>query len=210
MDLKSFSVDHIRCVSTNPSLTVRRWGCFIEEHCSLLCWFMASSGSFSLRSPSPFTLQLSHPPTRAYAYFSEDARVHIVPSQINDCTRSSGGPDESLLVRLHSRLKSQLWCIILNVMHVLTPGPAQRLRCLACMLRGHSVHYGFTGTVRAELKKEMGLRHVNGDYNHRKQEHNSLEYTDSSEMHDTRGAGRRRGGGREGKMERRMRRRDIC
>lgn len=31
----------------------------------------------------------------------------------------------------------------------------------------------------AGLKKEMGLWHVIGDYNHRKQEHNSLEYTDS-------------------------------
>lgn len=44
----------------------------------------------------------------------------------------------------------------------------------------------------AELKKEMGLRHVSGDYNHRKQERNCLEYTGPSEMRDTRGAGRRR------------------
>lgn len=29
------------------------------------------------------------------------------------------------------------------------------------------------------LKKEMGLQHVSGDHNHRKQEHNCLEYTDS-------------------------------
>lgn len=32
---------------------------------------------------------------------------------------------------------------------------------------------------RRELKKEMGLQHVSGDHNHRKQEHNCLEYTDS-------------------------------
>lgn len=29
------------------------------------------------------------------------------------------------------------------------------------------------------LKKEMGLQHVSGDYNHRKQEHNCLQYTNS-------------------------------
>lgn len=33
--------------------------------------------------------------------------------------------------------------------------------------------------VQAELKKEMGLQHVSWDHNHRKQEHNCLEYTDS-------------------------------
>lgn len=31
----------------------------------------------------------------------------------------------------------------------------------------------------AELKKEMGLQHVSGDFNRRKQEHNCLEYTGS-------------------------------
>lgn len=33
--------------------------------------------------------------------------------------------------------------------------------------------------MQAELKKEMGLQHVSRDHNHRKQEHNCLEYTDS-------------------------------
>ncbi len=88
-------------------------------------------------------------------------------------------PDSSLLVCFQSRLKSQLWYIILNVMHVLRLRSAQCLCCLACMFYGHTVHYGCAGTAHAELKKEMGLRHVSGDYNHRKQEHNCLEYTDS-------------------------------
>lgn len=47
------------------------------------------------------------------------------------------------------------------------------------MFYGHALHYSCAGTVHAELKKEMGLQHVSGDYNHRKQEHNCLEYTDS-------------------------------
>lgn len=60
-------------------------------------------------------------------------------------------------------------------MHVLKPGSAQCLRWLACVFYGPTT----AGTVHAELKKEMGLEHVSGDYNHRKQEHNCLEYTDS-------------------------------
>ena len=63
-------------------------------------------------------------------------------------------------------------------MHVLKPRSAQCLCCLARVFHGHAVHYSCAGTVDARLKKEMGLQHVNGDYNHRKQEHNSLEYTD--------------------------------
>lgn len=47
------------------------------------------------------------------------------------------------------------------------------------MFYGHTAHYDCAGTQRAELKKEMGLQHVSGDFNHRKQEQNSLEYTDS-------------------------------
>lgn len=64
-------------------------------------------------------------------------------------------------------------------MHVLRLRSAQYLCCFACMFYGHTVHYDCSGTVHAELKKEMGLQHVSGDYNHRKQEHNCLEYTDS-------------------------------
>lgn len=64
-------------------------------------------------------------------------------------------------------------------MHVLKPRPAQRLSAFACMFYGWSVHYGRDGMVQAELKKEMGLQHVSRDHNHRKQEHNCLEYTDS-------------------------------
>lgn len=64
-------------------------------------------------------------------------------------------------------------------MHVLKLRSAQCLHCLACWLYGHPVHYGCASNVDTQLKKEMGLQHVNGDYNHRKQEHNSLEYADS-------------------------------
>lgn len=60
-------------------------------------------------------------------------------------------------------------------MHVLKPRSAQCLCCLACMF----YEQRSAGSVHAELKKEMGLQHVNGDYNHRKQEHNCLEYTGS-------------------------------
>lgn len=81
----------------------------------------------------------------------------------------------SPLARVHSRLKSQLW----YVRHVLEPRPAQRLSASACMFYGWSIHYGRGGMAQAELKKEMGLQHVSGDHNHRKQEHNCLEYTDS-------------------------------
>lgn len=42
------------------------------------------------------------------------------------------------------------------------------------MFYGHTVHYDYAGT-----QKEMGLQHVSGDFNHRKQEQNCLEYTDS-------------------------------
>lgn len=64
-------------------------------------------------------------------------------------------------------------------MHVLKLRPAQCPRCLACTLYGPTVHPGCAGAAHAELKKEMGPRHVSRDYNHRKQEHNCLEYTDS-------------------------------
>lgn len=64
-------------------------------------------------------------------------------------------------------------------MHALKLRSAQCLRCFACVFYGHTVHYGCAGMVHAELKKEMGLQHVSGDYNHRKQEHNCLQYTDS-------------------------------
>lgn len=60
-------------------------------------------------------------------------------------------------------------------MHVLKLSSAQCLCCFACMFYEQSS----AGSVLAELKKEMGLQHVNGDYNHRKQEHNCLEYTGS-------------------------------
>lgn len=60
------------------------------------------------------------------------------------------------------------------------------------MFYEHAVHYGCAGTVHAELKKEMGLRHVSGDYNHRKQEHNCLEYTGSRKCTTREGAGRQR------------------
>lgn len=60
-------------------------------------------------------------------------------------------------------------------MHVLKLRSAQCLHCLACTFYGQSS----AGSVHAELKKEMGLQHVNGDYNHGKQEHNCLEYTGS-------------------------------
>lgn len=115
--------------------------------------------------------------------------------------------DSSPLVCFHSRLKSQLWYIILNVMHVLRLRPAQCLCCLACMFYGHTVHYGRAVTEHAELKKEMGLRHVSGDYNHRKQEHNCLEYTDSRKCTTREGQeDRKRGGdGWKGGWER-----DIC
>lgn len=53
----------------------------------------------------------------------------------------------------------------------------------------------------AGLKKEMGLWHVIGDYNHRKQEHNSLEYTDSRKCVTREG---QEDGGRESEMRRRM------
>lgn len=79
------------------------------------------------------------------------------------------------LVCVHSRLKSQLW----YVMHVLKLRSAQHLSGSACMFYGWTVRYGCSGMVQAELKKEMGLQHVSGDHNHRKQEHNCLEYTDS-------------------------------
>lgn len=64
-------------------------------------------------------------------------------------------------------------------MHVLKLRSAQCLHCFACVFYGHIVHYGRAGRVHAELKKELGLQHVSGDYNHRKQEHNCLQYTDS-------------------------------
>lgn len=47
------------------------------------------------------------------------------------------------------------------------------------MFYGHAVHYDCAGTLNSLLKKEMGLQHVSGEYNHRKQEHNSLENTGS-------------------------------
>lgn len=81
----------------------------------------------------------------------------------------------SPLVRVRSRLKSQLW----YVMHVLKLRSAQHLSGFACLFYGWSVRYGCGGMAQAELKKEMGLQHVSGDHNHRKQEHNCLEYTDS-------------------------------
>lgn len=81
----------------------------------------------------------------------------------------------SPLVCIHSRPKSQLW----YVMHVLKLRPAQHLSGFACRFYGWSVHYGCGGMEQAGLKKEMGLQHVSGDHNHRKQEHNCLEYTDS-------------------------------
>lgn len=86
--------------------------------------------------------------------------------------------DEAPLVSYHSGPKSQLWCIILNVMHVLKLRSVQCLVRLACGFYGHTIQYGCTGTVDSQLKKEMGLLHVNEDYKHRKQEHNSLENTD--------------------------------
>lgn len=64
-------------------------------------------------------------------------------------------------------------------MHVLKLRSAQHLSGFACTFYGWTVHYGCGGMVQAELKKEMGLQHVSGDHNHRKQEHNCLEYTDS-------------------------------
>lgn len=64
-------------------------------------------------------------------------------------------------------------------MHVLELRSAQYLHRLACVFYGHTVHYSCADAVDARLKKEMGLQHVSGDYNHRKQEHNSLEYTGS-------------------------------
>lgn len=61
-------------------------------------------------------------------------------------------------------------------MHALQPRPAQCLRCFACLFYGQNVRYSFAGAAYAGLKKEMGLRHVSGDYNHRKQEYNCLQY----------------------------------
>lgn len=64
-------------------------------------------------------------------------------------------------------------------MHALKRRSAQRRRCVACVSAGHLVHYGRADSVHAQLKREMGLRHVSGDYDRRKQEHNCLECTDS-------------------------------
>lgn len=71
------------------------------------------------------------------------------------------------------------------------------------MFYGHTVHYDCAGTEHAELKKEMGLQHVSGDFNHRKREQNSLEYTDSRKcmtregQEDTEGEGEMDGTGNE-------------
>lgn len=87
--------------------------------------------------------------------------------------------DSSWLVFLHSRFKSPLWCILLKVMHAFNAGvctvsvPARvYVEMTNCTLRP-------CWKCACRLKKEMGLGHVNEDYNHRKQEHNCLEYTGS-------------------------------
>lgn len=64
-------------------------------------------------------------------------------------------------------------------MHALKLRSAQHLSGFACMFCGWTIHYGCGGMVQAELKKEMGLQHVSGDHDHRKLDHNCLEYTDS-------------------------------
>lgn len=60
---------------------------------------------------------------------------------------------------------SPLLCVLLSAFEV--------------VFYGHTVRYDFAGALHAGLKKEMGLLHVSGDHNHRKQEHNCLQYTDS-------------------------------
>lgn len=84
-------------------------------------------------------------------------------------------------------------------MHALQPRPAQCLRCFACLFYGHNVRYGFAGAAHAGLKKEMGLRHVSGDYNHRKQEYNCLQYAGSRKCTTQRG--QEGGGAAEGGAE---------
>lgn len=64
-------------------------------------------------------------------------------------------------------------------MHVLKLRSAQHLSGFACMFYGLTVPFSCGGMVQAELKKEMGLQPVSRDHNHRKQDHNCLEYTDS-------------------------------
>lgn len=65
--------------------------------------------------------------------------------------------DSSPLVCLHRTPKSQLWSIILVVMHTLQLRPAQCLRCFACLFYEHNVQYGFASAAIQGWKRKWDI-----------------------------------------------------
>lgn len=98
-------------------------------------------------------------PVDSCTLHGEDSRVHITRQMCAREAATAWWISPGMLLRY--RPKSQLWYIIVNVSHAFKPRPA------LCLRRPFSCKFFmffWGGATGAGLKKEVGLRHVNGDY----------------------------------------------